>query len=127
MARVLGWAMERKGTLMRDSNKRVAARRAVLDAQAERRRVRQEREDQLMGLAVAVNVALATGRTALEKAELVAGQALEQMVGMGVSVAEVVEWCAGNITVKDVARLRQVAAAQPEAAAVEPRSSAGVG
>ena len=50
--------MERKGTLMRDSNKRVAARRAVLDAQAERRRVRQEREDQLMGLAVAVNVAL---------------------------------------------------------------------
>ena len=110
MARLLGWAMERKGTMMRASNKRVAAR-----------------EDQLMGLAVAVNVALATGRTALEKAELVAGQALEQMVGMGVSVAEVVEWCAGNITVKDVARLRQVAAAQPEAAAVEPRSSAGVG
>ena len=95
---------------MRDSEKRVAARRAVLDAQAERRRARQEREEQLMALAVAVNVALATGQAALEKAELAAGQALEEMTGMGVSVAGAVEWCAGNITAKDVARLRQVAA-----------------
>ena len=90
---------------------RVAARRNVMDAHSQRRRLRQEREDRLAALAVEVNVALATGRAAMQKAERAAGQALNQMLAMGASVAEVVEWCAGDLTAKDIARLRQAAAA----------------
>ena len=93
---------------------RVAARRNVMDAHNQRRRLRQGREDRLAALAVEVNVALATGRAAMQKAERTAGQALNKMLGMGATVAEVVEWCAGDLTAKDIARLRQAAAAQDE-------------
>ena len=97
---------------MTASAARVAARRNVMDAHSQRRRLRQEREDRLAALAVEVNVALATGRAAMDKAERAAGQALNQMLAMGASLAEVVEWCAGDLTAKDIARLRQAAAAQ---------------
>ena len=94
---------------MTASRVRVAARRSVVDAQAERRRQRQEREDQIAALAIEVNVTLASGRAALNKAEVAAGMALAQMLAMGMSVGEVVEWCASDLTVKDVSRLRRIA------------------
>lgn len=106
------------------STVRVAARRGVMDAHNERRRLRQERESQLAALAVEVSVALATGRAAIERAELSAGQALDRMLGMGISVAEVVEWCAGDVTAKDIARLRHIAAAHPEAEATDGQPAA---
>ena len=105
----------KEGNVMVASAARVAARRNVMDAHSRRRRLRQEREDQLAALAVEVNVALATGRAALQKAQRAAGQALDQMLRMGVSVAEVVEWCAGDLTARDIARLRQATAAQQKA------------
>lgn len=100
---------------MTASAARVAARRNVMDAHSQRRRLRQEREDRLAALAVQVNVALATGQAAMQKAERTAGQALDKMLEMGASIAEVVEWCAGDLTAKDIARLRQATAAQQKA------------
>lgn len=68
-------------------------------------------KDQLMGLAVAVNVALATGPDgSFGEAELVAENKAATGTDGGdgwLSVAEVVEWCASSITVKDVAQLRR--------------------
>ena len=92
------------------SQVRVAARRNVVDAHIERRRQRREREERIAALAIEVNVALASGRAAMDKAELAAGQALTKMLDMGVSVAEVVEWCAGDLTPKEVSRLRRIGA-----------------
>ena len=104
-----------EGIVMTASAARVAARRNVMDAHSQRRRLRQEREDRLAALAVQVNVALATGQAAMQKAERTAGQALDKMLEMGASIAEVVEWCAGDLTAKDIARLRQATAAQQKA------------
>lgn len=92
------------------SQVRVAARRSVVDAHIERRRQRREREERIAALAIEVNVALASGRAAMDKAELAAGQALTKMLDLGVSVAEVVEWCAGDLTPKEVKRLRRIGA-----------------
>lgn len=102
------------------SKVRVAARRTVVDAHAERRRQRQEREDRIAALAIEVNVALASGRAALDKAEQAAGQALSQMLVMGLNVGEVVEWCAGDLSAKEVGRLRRIGtlAGAPEAPVV---------
>lgn len=106
----------RKVYVMTSSQVRVAARRSVVDAQAERRRARQEREDRIAALAIEVNVTLASGRAALDKAELTAGAALNQMLAMGLSVGEVVEWCASDLTTKDVSRLRRIADSASEQA-----------
>ena len=99
------------------SQARVAARRSVVDARVERRRAQREREDQIAAVAIEVGVALASGREATAKAELAAGRALNRMLGMGLSVTEVIEWCAADLTAREVARLRGLAdQAQPEAA-----------
>ena len=102
---------------MTKSAAKVAVRRAVLEAQTQRRRARREREDRISGLAVEVSVTLASGqaaltagRAALAQAEITAGHAVEEMIAMGLSVAEVVDWCAADITPRIVARLRKVAA-----------------
>ncbi len=92
------------------SRVRVAARRSVVDAHIERRRQRREREERIAALAIEVNVALASGRAAMDKAESAAGQALNKMLDLGVSIAEVVEWCAGDLTPKEVGRLRRIGA-----------------
>ncbi len=99
--------------MMASSQVRVAARRSVVDAQAERRRQRQEREDAIAALAIEVNVALASGRAAMDKAELAAGRALCRMLAMGLSTGEVVDWCASDLTAKEVGRLRRIAEASP--------------
>lgn len=99
-----------KGRPMVASRVRVAARRSVVDAHIERRRQRREREERIAALAIEVNVALASGRAAMDKAESAAGQALNKMLDLGVSIAEVVEWCAGDLTPKEVGRLRRIGA-----------------
>ena len=114
------------------SQVRVAARRNVVDAHIERRRQRREREERIAALAIEVNVALASGRAAMDKAELAAGQALTKMLDMGVSVAEVVEWCAGDLTPKEVSRLRRLGAVdatpeQPPTPTTEKGPNAGDG
>ncbi len=110
--------------MMASSQVRVAARRSVVDAQAERRRQRQEREDAIAALAIEVNVALASGRAALDKAEQTAGEALCRMLAMGVSAGEVVDWCASDLTAKEVGRLRRIAEASADRA--EATSAGGV-
>ena len=101
---------------MSSSQVRVAARRSVVDAQAERRRQRQEREDTIAALAIEVNVALASGRAAMNKAELAAGRALCRMLAMGLSAGNVVDWCASDLTAKEVGRLRRIAEASVDLA-----------
>ena len=98
---------------MGKSDARVAARRAVLEAQSERRRARQEREDRLTALAVEVSYALRSAAAAVDEGEARAGRALDDMVGMGLTVNEVVEWCAGDVNARDVVRLRRAAAERP--------------
>lgn len=101
---------------MSSSQVRVAARRSVVDAQAERRRQRQEREDTIAALAIEVNVALASGRAAMDKAEQTAGEALCRMIAMGLSAGEVVDWCASDLSTKEVGRLRRIAEASADRA-----------
>ena len=98
------------------SQVRVSARRSVVDAHSERRRQRQEREDRIAALAIEVSVALASGRAAMDSAEQAAGRALNGMLGMGLSVAEVIEWCATGLTSREVARLRGAADQAADAA-----------
>lgn len=97
------------------SQVRVAARRSVVDAHSQRRKQRQEREDRIAALAIEVTVALASGRAAMDKAELAAGRAVNQMCDLGLSITEVVEWCAGDLTAKQVGRLRRLGVADASA------------
>lgn len=45
----------------------------------------------------------------MEKAELNAGQALNKMFDLGMSTAEVIDWCAPDVTAREIARLRRIA------------------
>lgn len=90
---------------------RIAARRAVHEAQLERRRERATRDKELQALAVEVQVTLVDGRAKLRTAEIAAGVTLNRMISdLSVSTAEVVDWCAGAVTAREVARLRRLAA-----------------
>jgi hypothetical protein len=88
---------------------RQAARRSALAAQLARRRARAERERRLEGLAVDVLVAVSERDAAIQAAECRAGQALLVMTDQaGLSLREVVEWCGGEITLREVARMRRL-------------------
>lgn len=90
---------------------RIAARRAVHQAQLERRREQATRDKELQALAVEVQVTLVDGRAKLRQAEIAAGVTLDRMITeLGVSTTEVVDWCCGAVTARDVARLRRLAA-----------------
>lgn len=96
---------------------RIAARRAVHEAQLERRRERATRDRELQALAVEVQVTLMDGRAKLRIAEIAAGVTLNRMVTeLRVSTAEVVEWCCGAVTAREVAWLRRLAADTASAA-----------
>lgn len=118
----VSYAFEGRNSLMSGVNVRVAARRSVVDAHAERRRRRQELEDQVAGLAIEVNVALASGRAALGKAELDAGRALNKMFELGMTMVEVIDWCALEITSREISRLRRIADDAAATAEVEVKS-----
>lgn len=89
---------------------RIAARRAIHEAHLERRRSQAARDKELQALAVEVQVTLVDGRVKLRDAEIAAGVTLDRMITeLGVSTAEVVDWCCGAVTAREVARLRRLA------------------
>jgi hypothetical protein len=88
----------------------------VHEAHLERRRERAARDKELQALAVEVQVTLVNGRAKLREAEIAAGLTLTQMITeLGVSTAEVIDWCCGAVTAREVARLRRLAADSPSA------------
>lgn len=90
---------------------RIAARRAVHEAQVQRRREQATRDKELQAFAVEVQVTLMDGRAKLRDAEIAAGVVLDRMITeLEVSTGEVVEWCCAAVTVREVARLRRLAA-----------------
>jgi hypothetical protein len=96
---------------MSQQSMRQAARRSALDAQAALRKERADRERRREALAVAVLTALGERDALVRDAERRAGQALRTMTeDEGLSLREAVEWCgSGALTVREVARLRQLA------------------
>lgn len=90
---------------------RQAARRSALDVQSKRRQQRAEREKRLEELAVAVLVAVRERDAAVTEAEARAGAALRGLLeDEGLSVREAVEWCGDEVSSREVARLRRLAA-----------------
>ena len=93
---------------MAKSQDRMEARRAIQERAIARRRAREQKDERIAKLAVAVSVALRAGRRALLEAELDAGLALNQMiVTEGLAVAEAIEWVGDvKLSAREVARLR---------------------
>ena len=91
---------------MSQQSVRQAARRSALDAQAVLHKERADRERRLETLAVALLTALGERDALIRDAERRAGQALRTMTdGEGLSVREVVDWCGGGLTVREITRL----------------------
>lgn len=90
------------------SQDRVEARRAIQERAIARRREREQEDERIAKLAIAVNIALREGRRALESAELRAGRALTQMISAeGLTVTEAIDWVGdATLTAREVARLR---------------------
>jgi hypothetical protein len=90
------------------SQDRVEARRAIQERAVARRRDREQQDERIAKLALAVNIALRAGRRALEGAELAAGHALTQMIkSEGLTVTEAIEWVGdAKLTAREIARLR---------------------
>jgi hypothetical protein len=100
---------------------RQVARRATMNG----RRARAERERRLENLAIDVLVAIRRRDSAILEAEAAAGEALRAMLdGEGLSLRAAVEWCGGEITVREASRLRRVGRSQPDAFARETLASA---
>ena len=94
---------------MSQQSTRQAARRSALEAQLARRRARAERERRLERLAVDVLVAVNERDASIQAAERRAGHALRAMTDReGLSLREVVEWCGGEITMRDAMRMRRL-------------------
>jgi hypothetical protein len=88
---------------------RQAARRAALDAQAQRRRERAERDKRIEALALDVLTALEERKAAIANCDRRAGQALRDLTEReGLSIGQAAEWCAGELTNREVARLMRI-------------------
>jgi len=91
---------------MGQQSMRQAARRAALDAQAQRRRERAERDKRIENLAVDVLAAFEERKAAIADCERRAGRALQKLTGdEGLSVREAVDWCGAELSVREVSRL----------------------
>lgn len=87
------------------------ARRAALDAQSKRREERAERERRLERLAIEVLVAIRERDAAVLDADRRAGKALVEMIETErLSAREAAQWCGDELSAREVARLRRVAA-----------------
>jgi hypothetical protein len=71
-----------------------------------RERVAQEKR--LTDHAVAVLSAIAARDAAVARAEQAASAAIRRMLDEGLSPAEVADWCGGELTARDVARLEKI-------------------
>ena len=91
---------------MGQQSARQAARRAALDAQAQRRRQRAERDKRIEALAVDVLTAIEERKAAIADCERRAGLALQQLTeDDGLSVSHIADWCGGELTSREVKRL----------------------
>ena len=89
---------------------RQAARLAASQVQAKYRRERVERDRRLERLAVEVLTALGEREAMIAATEQRAAAALQAMIiDEHVTVSEAVQWCAGAISHREAARLRQLA------------------
>ena len=89
---------------------RVAARKTVLDARVRMRAQLAEQERRRRALAVTVVQALAERDAAVVVCERRAGAALVALTGVeGLAVAEVAAWCGGDLSSREVTRLRRTA------------------
>jgi hypothetical protein len=89
---------------------RQAVRLAAYQVQAKYRRERVERDRRLERLAVEVLTALGERDAMIAATEQRAGAALQAMIiDEHLAVSEAVQWCAGAISHREAARLRQLA------------------
>jgi hypothetical protein len=85
------------------------ARRSAVAIAKEQRRKRLERERRMEDLAVQVMTAVGERDAAVAEAEHRAGVALREMTAVeGLPLAEAVEWCGEEITVREATRLRRL-------------------
>jgi len=129
---VVAWgvmiALYRWGQRMSQQSVRVAARKVALEAQARMRAQRAEQERRRSALAVAVVQALAERDAAVVACEQRAGAALAGLTGAeGLAVAEVKAWCGGDLSSREVARLRRVAAGAGAIAPIGPSGGESAG
>ena len=95
---------------------RQAARRAAAEAQSRLMQARLERDRRCAALGVQVVAALRERDALVQRYERQAGEALRALVvDEGVGAAEATQWCAGSVTTREVARLRRLAEAAPDA------------
>jgi hypothetical protein len=88
---------------------RRAARLAASELQAKHRLERAERDRRLERLAFEVLMALGERDAAIAATEQRAGAALQAMItDESLTVAEAVQWCAGVVSHREAARLRQL-------------------
>lgn len=104
--------------VMPNQTARQRARRAALDAQSRLRQERAEQERRRSGLAVTVVTALAERDELMRECEARAGEALRALTeDEGLTLAEAVQWCGGQVDAREAARLRRVglsAGAEPD-------------
>ena len=90
---------------------RQAARLAASQVQAKRRQERAQRDRRLEKLAIEVLTALGERDATIAATEQRAGAALQAMItDESLTASGAVQWCAGAISHREVARLRQLTA-----------------
>ena len=100
---------------MGQQSARQTARRAALDAQAQRRRERAERDRRIEALAVDVLTALEERKVAIADCERRAGLALQKLTeDEGLSVKQAIEWCADSLSAAEIRRLIAIEMASPQ-------------
>lgn len=111
---------------MSQQTTRQKARRDALSVAAKRRAALRERARRVEGLAVAVLGAVRQREAAVLDAERRAGEALHEMtVGEGLTLREAVEWCDGQISLREATRLRKLVKSGEPAAADAGEAGAG--
>lgn len=110
---------------MGDQSVRQEARRAALEVRTRQRRERAERDKRIEDLVVHVVIALRER----DEAEQRAARAIRAMMAEGLTTHGVLTWCAGELTTRDLARIRQVTtpseAGRVLGAGVDPESGPG--
>ena len=88
---------------------RQTARRAALDAQAQIRAERVERDKRLSALGVTILVALGERDQQVARHEERAGAAIQTMIKReGLTLSQAVAWCGPDLTRREAARLRRL-------------------
>lgn len=100
---------------------RQSARRAALELQTRRRREQAARRQQLEAHVLDLVVALRER----DDGERRAGDAIRAMLALGMSTGEVLTWCEGELTLRDLRRLQQISPDQPSVPAPAIGSAAG--